>query len=952
MSHCKFPRRLAQIRLSDFLSSQYGWWAEAIVVLITEQFSSSLSVHTGLPKSRIRILAAKCGLAALSVLFLITPVSLAADGLGLVRSGFRVPPDNCRILMRWWWFGPAVTNAELERELRAMKDAGIGGVELQPVYPEALDDPLTGLHNVPYLSDKFLDDVRFTAQKARELGLRFDLTLGSGWPYGGPDIPVTQAAGKLRIISTDVPSGTDSIAVPALTTGERLLAAFVNDGPTLSPSAHLLDLAAINNGRLALPSASTERTVTFYISSRTGMMVKRPAFGAEGFVLDHFDQRAIENHLHAVGDRLLTAFGKNPPYAVFSDSLEVYDSDWTGNLLQEFKKRRGYDLTPYLPALTEDIGTQTAEIRHDWGETLTDLINENYLSPIREWARQRGTRFRSQTYGVPAVSLSSYRLVDLPEGESDTWQEFSPSRWASSAGHLYGSTVISAETWTWLHSPAFRATPLDMKADADRFFLEGINQIVGHGWPYSPPGTTEPGWSFYAAGAFNDHNPWWPAMPELTAYLQRISYLLRQGEPSKDVAVLLPTDDAWAQFSPGNDALSEIIERQLGNDVIPQILSAGFNFDFIDGEAIGKIGIPYRALVVPHIERLPLATAELIRKYAESGGIVIATGNLPSKAPGLVNFEPDSPRVRELSQKLFASAGAKGIFVRDQTQLSATLAQELTPDVALSPKVSDLGFVHRVLPQADIYFLANNSNQQASTTATFRTKMLNAEWWDPFTGEDSPAGNSNTIALNLEPYESRVLVFSNGSLPTAKTYTAPTASFKEIPLEKNWTVTIPGVQKPVPWDRLHSWTDDNETHFYSGHAVYEYEFTFSPAAAQQVYLDFGAGVPTPQIDKHARFFAGLDSPVREVAQVYVNERLAGVEWKPPYRVEVTHLLQSGPNRLRIVAYNTAMNEMAGRALPDYRLLDSRYGTRFSPQDTEDIKPLPSGLLGPVRLLWK
>jgi alpha-L-rhamnosidase len=263
---------------------------------------------------------------------------------------------------------------------------------------------------------------------------------------------------------------------------------------------------------------------------------------------------------------------------------------------------------------------------------------------------------------------------------------------------------------------------------------------------------------------FNDHNPWWPVMPELTTYLQRISYMLRQGEPAKDVAVLLPTDDAWAKFTPGNDALSEVAERSLGTNVIPQILHAGFSFDLIDDQAIAKVGIPYRVLVLPHIERLPVATYEPIRRYAQKGGTVIATGSLPSKAPGMLQAAKDSPRVCEISRELFQSAGGKGVFVADERELSTGLAQHLTPDVAVSPELSDLGFVHRKLPFAEIYFLANNGNREISATATFRTTMRNAEWWDPFTGESSRAGTSNRIALNLEPYESRVLVFSNQAM--------------------------------------------------------------------------------------------------------------------------------------------------------------------------------------------
>ncbi len=227
----------------------------------------------------------------------------------------------------------------------------------------------------------------------------------------------------------------------------------------------------------------------FFISSRTGQQVKRAAVGAEGFVLDHFSMEAIQNHLKSVADLLIQACGTNVPYSLFSDSLEVYESDWTPDFLDEFRKRRGYDLTPHLPELVAGTTPEAADLRYDWGRTLAELIDEHYLTPLNTWAREHHTRFRSQSYGTPAVTLSSNALVDLPEGEGSQWHgPFSYTRWATSASHIYGRPITSSETWTWLHSPSFRATPLDMKAEADTFFLQGINQLVGHGWPtYSPP---------------------------------------------------------------------------------------------------------------------------------------------------------------------------------------------------------------------------------------------------------------------------------------------------------------------------------------------------------------------------------------------------------------------------------------------------------------------------------
>jgi len=941
------------------------------------------------------------------------------DSVDSLKQSFATPPDDCRIMVRWWWFGPSVTKEELERELRVMKAGGIGGVEVQTTYPLALDDPETGFHNFPFLSDEHLDDLRFTSDKARELGMRFDLTLASGWPFGGPHIPVTEAAGMLRVVTTPIPDGVNSVAVPDIGAGEKFLAAFFVAAPqgklALDGAQSLTD---IRDGRIQVPHADGPHDVLFFIASRTGQQVKRAAVGAEGFVLDHYDRAAIENHLHAVGDRFMQAFGSNPPYSVFSDSLEVFESNWTGDLLDQFQKRRGYDLTPYLPALIGDAGPATASVRHDWGRTLTELTNENYLTPLNDWARAHGTRFRSQSYGTPPTTLSSNALVDLPEGEGWQWNGFSAVRWASSANHLYGNTVTSSETWTWLHSPVFRATPLDMKSAADAYFLEGSNQLIAHGWPYSPPSAGEPGWRFYAAAVFDDHNPWYIVMPDVTRYLQRVSFLLRQGKPANDVALLLPTDDAWAQFtafvpnpaprggpgmSPGgaagnrqapppgapaipppnafipptpgaSDSVSQLVGPLMGPNVIPQILGAGYGFDFIDAEAIDKLGIPYRVLVVPGLDRLPLATYRKIEAFAENGGIVIATKKLPSLAPGLKEDASDTPQIQALSQSLFQAAGAPGHFVQDDTQLGTTLTQLTPPDLVFSPAAPLVGFVHRKLPYADIYFIANTSNQPVQAKATFHVSGEQAELWDPISGEGqslgvpAQSGATSSVDLELQPYQSKVVIFSTQKTPAAKTHKHAAPKLKTLPepvdLATNWSVHFGSTSAPVTMDKLHSWADDDATKYFSGSATYEKTITVPAAMLKpglETVLDFGPGTPIERPGARGsaadgtgsgaqRMQAWLEGPIREAAIVYVNGTRAGSVWSPPYEVDITKLLHAGDNTLRIVVANLAINEMAGHAFPDYRLLNDRFDERFQAQDLNLIQPLPSGILGGVRLV--
>ena len=888
-----------------------------------------------------------------------------------LHEAFAHPPDDCRIMMRWWWFGPSATKPELLRELEQMKAAGIGGVEIATLYPLALDDPQSGFHNYSFGSNEHLDNLKFAAEQALRLGLRMDITLGSGWPFGGPHIPVTQAAGELRVEQVNVAPGNTSAAVPPLEAGEKLFAAFVlpqDSGSLDYRQAHQLSLPT--GPRVEIPEASTSaRAVVFFISSRTGMMVKRAAVGATGFVLDHYDRSAIRNHLDHVGDRVLTAFGDHPPNAVFSDSLEDYGSDWTPDLVQEFEHRRGYDLAPLLPALVGDIGPQTGAVRHDWGQTLTELAEENYLKPLHAWAQQHSTLFRSQTYGYPPVTLSSNRFEDLPEGEGKAtlrmWRAFSDTRWAASAGHLFGHPVISSETWTWLHSPAFRATPLDMKAEADLHFLQGINQLVGHGWPYSPPEAGEPGWRMYAAGAFNMHNPWSMVMADLTAYLQRVSFALRQGKPTNDVAIFLPEDDVWASFkartrrresskgfdeSGSNVTIDESMSDFLGDKVIGQVLDAGFNFDFIDAGSIDAVGIPYKMLILPGVNRIDPTTYQKIASFARAGGIVIATRRFPDTAPGYRDAAAITARVKEMSAALFSGQIKTARFVADESSLGLTLASMLHPDFAAEPATPNVGFIHRHLESGDLYFVSNTSNREHLLRASFRAARKFGEQWDPFTGKMHGLPDPMRVELDLQPYESRLLYFSDAPLSSPETrFDVKT----KIDISKDWYLTIGDTTLHL--DSLSSWAEMEKFRYFSGVATYEKTIKVDESALQQgrsVFLDFGNGTPValPETLPEFNMRAYLESPVREAAQVFVNDHVAGYVWHAPFRVEISKYLKPGANAIRILVGNTAINELAGADLPDYRLLRSRYGVEFEPQDMKDLKPLPSGILGPVSLI--
>ena len=912
-----------------------------------------------------------------------------APSVEVLRREFLNPPDPAKPMVRWWWFGPAVTKPEILRELQQMKADGIGGAELAFVYAEQLDDPAQNIKNLPFLSPEHLDAVTYAQAEGRKLGLRIDVTLCSGWPYGGPATPLAEAVGRLRVAETPIAANTSAISAPTLQEGEILISAVLaKPSSTPAPAAPTRGRGASRpatfdptsaqpltfiNGTATITRTSAPSVAVFFIQSHTKQAVKRAAVGAEGFVLDPFSKQAVATHLKAVGEPLVKAFGATPPYAIFSDSLEAYGADWTPTLPAEFKKRRGYDLLPHLPELVAGGSLAADQVRHDYGKTLTELVNESYLVQINDWANAHHTKFRSQTYGEPAVDFSSQNLVALAEGEGPQWRAWSTLRWATSANHVFGHTVTSGETFTWLHSPVFRATPLDMKAEADIDFLMGENQLIFHGWPYSPPQAFYPGWSLYAAASFNDNNPWHPVMPQVTRYIARLSYLMRQGEPANQVAILLPTDDVWATFSPTHTTVTGALQPRISPLMAP-ILTAGYNIDYIDAKAIDTVGLgTHQILVLPPTDRIPVATLRTLDTWARAGGHIIALGHVPT-------MDPEGKTPPEIKQLTASFA-----VIPDESTLGQALHNAAPPDFALTgddTARTQLGFIRRKLPTGDIYFVANTSPNPINATAAFATSFKNAVAVDP-DNATVWAASATGQPIHLAPYESRIFFFSaspvhpgTGAPHLASEMWDSTKFPKAAPLadlSADWKVNFVSGNKIVTEPTLTDWTADPATKDYSGEAIYSRDFTLATKPATSVFLQIDGGkalpgapnspaehdtppvlgpdgLPNPAVTRtgpgmHAYF----DPPVREAALVTINGEPAGALWHPPYRLDVSRYLKPGQNHIEIRVYNTALNHWAALPPHDFAPLIAKYGDKFQMQDLNEVKPIPSGILGTVHL---
>ncbi len=962
-----------------------------------------------------------------------SPARAAADAdLAKLREIFINPPVSAKPLTRWWWFGGAVTPPEITRELEMIREAGLRGVELQPVYPLEVDDPARGIRNVAYFSQEWFDLLRHTAKEARRLGLQFDFTLGSGWPYGGPFIPTKLSARRLRALSQDVAGAAEFTwdLAPHIVAEENLVAVVAapvlpSQQPDLSRAQVITKQAKeinANNLRVGMgldrwPVPVGEWRIMAFIDSPTGMQVKRPTVGMEGPVLDHFSRDALDLFLRATGDRTLeelNSLGFPAINSVFCDSLEVYGADWTSKLTEEFKRRRGYDLAPYLPALAEDAGPLTPHIRYDYHLTLSDLILDNFFRPLTAWSEKNGVRARVQAHGAFGDIIEGYASAHIPEGENiflgDRNQiNFRHRRLASSAAHLYAKPVVSAETYTWLRTPLFMTTLEMMKAATDATFLDGINQIVNQGYPYSPPEAGEPGRVFYASALINHTNLWWRHYPHLVKYIQRTAALLQQGVAVNPVAVYLPLADVFAKLGAGALHIDEELEKHLGREFFDELRRAGYDFDFVNDRALsvrgqvawGKLRIgtgEYSVVIVPSVRFMPLESLERLIEFASSGGTLIFVGRLPEGPPGLREQAKRDGRFRaalaklqgagDLTRKELVGLGGGRIAIgaRNFDALSL-LRTAIQPDFeiqdaqfGLVAAQGNIGFLHRRSGSTDFYFLSNLSHNPLSFRAQFDVGHRRPERWNLegdgpseisiYSYEMAGSRDVTAVQLHLAPLQSCVVAFGESKEPpviTRSDFWGPiqielsgkkrvlrgsagknSAYCFETPGGRQREVIVRDVPEPFPLD-----------------------------AAWSLKLGDGAPISLPSLRSwnelsEGRYFSGwgtyetefdfagtgrgldwiLDlGRVHETAEVELNGVALGAAWKGARRLECGDALKAGKNRLVVRVANLWIHQMQSRPKPDLTALEETYGIRWGRYGEVEAKELPpSGLLGPVRLL--
>lgn len=838
---------------------------------------------------------------------------------------------------RWWWLGSGVDKPNLTHEIEEFAKAGLGGVEICPIYGACgAEDRF-----LDFLSPEWMAMLAHTTREAQRLGMEVDMTTGTGWPFGGPRVTADMASSGLERIKASATGG-NKIKLKLPTGNLQCLRAFPESGDAVDLADH------VKSGVLRWTPPAGKWTILGLSTQSQIQQVKRAAPGGEGDVLDPFSPEAMTRYLQTF-DR---AFGKFPaprPRAQFHDSFEYYGADWTTGFSEAFKAARGYDLSDQLPAFNGIGDPDTvARVRADYRETLGEL-HRDYLKTWHDWTRKNGGITRNQAHGSPGNLLDHYAVSEIPETEifRHVGEEQIPMlRFAASAAHANGNKLVSSESFTWLDEH-FQVAPEELKEAADFVFLGGVNHIFFHGIPYSPDDAPWPGWLFYASTHMGPNGGLWHDMPAFTGYIQRCQSILQTGDPSSEVLLYFPFADL---IHDGQEKLPLFTVHNQDSWLQPtlfyrtamELWNSGVTFDFASDDMLSRATVKdgkillgnnsFKALVLPGVKHLPVSTLKTLVQLTTQGGKVIVQDGFPSDVPGFLDHE-----------KRRADLIALEVPGKNQwASTSGSILPSLTKCGVLQESMtgSGLRFVRRQHVDGYHYFIVNRSRKPFDGPLTLAVPFETAVALDPWNTEQSGVVSTKEIPLHLEPLQSLIIRTFTSRKVAGKHWTLPGKVAQTIPLDGPWKLEFidggPSLPKPAELRTLASWTTlpDPAAANFSGTARYSTTFDFTGSNFSAVRLDLGK--------------------VANTARVHLNGNSVGVSWCAPRILDVSKHLKPGRNELVIEVTNLAANRIAEldrRKVPWKQFHEINFvNIDYEPFDASVWRALDSGLLGPVELL--
>ncbi len=848
---------------------------------------------------------------------------------------------------RWWWLGSAVDQKEITRELEAFSQAGIGGVEICPIYGAVGAES----RYLPYLSKEWMAVFEHTLKEAKRLGMGVDLTTGTGWPFGGANVDSSMASSNLVPFHKTLPSG--GRVNEALPKGRVLCLR----AESVSGEVDLVPF--VRDGKLEWDAPSRSWTLLGLFSQSPIQKVKRAAPGGEGSVLDPFAPAAMDRYFERFAKEL-SKLGPLQPRAHFHDSFEYYQAAWTPEFPREFQKRRGYELFSQLGAFEGDGDPEmVARVRSDYRLTL-DELHRDYLQRWHDLAHENGSITRNQAHGSPGNLLDHYAVSEIPETE--IFQEVSEDqipmlRFASSAAHVTGRKLSSSETFTWLDEH-FQVRPAKLKDAADFVFLGGANHILFHGIPYSPPEAGWPGWLFYASTHLGENGGLWRDLPAFTGYLRRCQSVLQTGNPTADALVYFPMEDIRARDE-GMLPLLTVHDQAKWLWPTPfyrtsmELWNTGHPFDFVSDHLLEKAkvvdgalemgSVRYPVLSLPGVKRMPVETLRRVLSLAEAGATVVFTDGLPTDVPGFHQHDERRAQLVELLKPFEGKSGDVPVGKGHVVVNPSSLAQELETRgiTAESMVVDGLRFVRRSHEGGFHYFIANRGtkrfNGEIRLAVPFRSVVVLDPWTDA--PARTPATSGASIKLDLEAGASCIVRTFTDRKNEAPPVLTDASAGPSVAVNGPWTIefvaggpTLPSV-KTMETTALWTTLKDEAVTNFSGTARYRTHVSLPAVAGSRWRLDLG--------------------DVRETARVFINGKPAGSSWVPPHRLEVGDLLKEGENLIEIEVTNLAANRIADldrRGVEWKRFHEINFVSRsYKPFDASTWPVIESGLGSPVLL---
>lgn len=865
----------------------------------------------------------------------------------------------------WWWLGSSVNEAEIDRQLNMLKEAGFGGVTVCPLYE--ISNPV--LPPIEFLSDRWNEVFRYTLAKGKELGMLVDVTTGGGWPMGGPWITkdnaerewqlkvlAVNATAENRVVLRDEAGKAPIQCVTLLdqSTGETH-----NEASNNSRSAKVI-APVMEDGKPAwqIPDVGKCNILVARMGYR-GSDVYVGGNGAKGPVFDYWSPVAFDNMVQPI-DAFLNKMGDLRPRAVYCDSFEGQGGT-TPDIFEAFQKTNGYDVRPFMHEFLAETGSpENIRLWHDYRQTMASLHLE-FVKRWTAWANRNGMATRYQYTGDPANPINTCGAADIPEDAPP---------FNTSAAHIFGKKLISAEEFTWGAGHNFKDYLDYYRKRGDDDLMLGLNHKIYHGTPFTPLSEPWPGPMYYAGGNFSETQPFFKHIRYLNEYFSRLQHILQESTPDMDVLMLWSIHDFWNRPNVGGfnwgqpfiwrNSNSAIELQEIKEKTRAELTKRGIQTDLCSDEILlertstknGEIkaGVQsYKVLVIPETSMVAAGTLSKLEQLARNGATVIFIKSIPSEAAVGMPLIQDMSKSATALETMAKSRqpGKGGVYVvADLKQLLDLLKQSGLRGEGLPDKLATL----RVNHGGRMTYLIRNHTQEPLDVWVPLAKFNLA---DPLIVVGNPRANHLALAEERENPEGGKLVHLTMAPSELLTVTEVPKDSKWKNLGKldyrvkqnlktignQWTISwtdYDGASHQIQSDILKPWTDWPELGLFSGIVKYQTSFL----------------VDDQEIKKTLSIDVGS---IHESAEIFINGKNAGCVWTTPFSLDVSKHLQQGTNTLVLEVANKAQNRIIEMNRKGVQWQKSKLEEVSDDRSTSGLlnmsklNPVPSGLLGPVTL---